>query len=94
MQNLTIGGHYFGQVFGSTLPGPIWKRAMEAALAAVPKTKFDLITLDGLGTFVPPPPPSPTPSPSVSGTPAPGGKPKPTTGPTPKPATSPSPKPT
>jgi membrane peptidoglycan carboxypeptidase len=94
MKNLTIGGRYFGQVFGSTLPGPIWKRAMQAALAAVPKTKFDLVTLDGLGTFVPPPPPSATPSPSASGAPAPGGSPKPTTGPTPKPSTSPSPKPT
>ena len=37
MKNLTIGGHYFGQVFGSTLPGPIWKRAMLAALAAGPR---------------------------------------------------------
>ena len=53
MRNLTIGGAYYAQVFGSSLPGPIWKMAMLAALETVPKTKFDLQTLDGLGTYVP-----------------------------------------
>ena len=32
MQNVTINGRYYSQVFGSTLPGPIWKQAMSAAL--------------------------------------------------------------
>jgi membrane peptidoglycan carboxypeptidase len=95
MKNLSIGGHYFPQVFGSTLPGPIWRTAMEAALATTPKTPFDLQTLDGLGTYVPPPPVTATPTPSVSGSPGPSGSPtgKPTTSPSPKPSTSPSPKP-
>jgi len=57
MKNLTIGGQYFAQVFGSTLPGPIWREAMLAALANTPKTPFDLQTVDGLGTYSPPPPP-------------------------------------
>ena len=57
MRNLTIGGRYYAQVFGSTLPGPIWREAMLAALAPTPATKFDLQTVDGLGTYSPPPPP-------------------------------------
>ena len=56
MQNVTINGRYYSQVFGSTLPGPIWKQAMSAALEGTPPTKFDLRTLDGLGVYVPPPP--------------------------------------
>jgi membrane peptidoglycan carboxypeptidase len=90
MQNITIGGHYYAQVFGRSIPGPIWKDAMRAALASTPRTNFDLQTL---GNFVPP---TPTPSPSTSGTPAPGTSPtpNPTKGPGPKPTTSPAPKPT
>ncbi len=56
MQNVTINGRYYSQVFGSTLPGPIWKQAMSAALEGTPPTKFDLRTIDGLGVYVPPPP--------------------------------------
>ena len=95
MKNLSIGGHYFPQVFGSTLPGPIWRTAMEAALATTPKTPFDLQTLDGLGTYVPPPPVTATPTPSVSGSPGPSGSPtgKPSPSPSPKPSTTPTPKP-
>ena len=36
MENLTINGQYYRQVFGSTLPGPIWKQAMSGALAGSP----------------------------------------------------------
>ena len=32
MKAVTIKGTYYGQVFGSTLPGPIWHDAMEIAL--------------------------------------------------------------
>ena len=97
MKNITIGGHYFPQVFGSSLPGPIWKAAMESVLSTVPATKFDLLTKDGLGTFQPPPTPAPsssgTPSGGPSGSPSPGGTPKPTSvpSPTPPPAGTPSP---
>ena len=98
-KNITIGGHYFPQVFGSSLPGPIWKAAMEAALASVPPSTFDLVTLDGLGTYQPPPPPAPSSSPaapsgSPSGSPAPGGSPTPDPKPDPTPTTQPTPSPT
>ncbi len=93
MKNISIGGQYYAQVFGRSIPGPIWRTAMLAALATTPKTPFDLQTLDGLGTYVPPPPVTATPTPS--GSPVPGGSPSPTptTSPGPKPTTSPSPKP-
>ncbi len=97
MKNVTIGGRYYPQVFGSSIPGPIWKSAMEAALATTPPTKFDLQTMDGLGVYVPPPPPAPTPtasaSPSTSGSPAPNPSGSAAPGPTTKPNPSPSPKP-
>ena len=97
MKNITIGGVPYAQVFGSTLPGPIWKDAMEAALATVPETKFDLVTLDGLGVYVPPPPkprnpkPDATPSPGTTdgATPPPGPTTKPTATATPKPSPQP-----
>jgi membrane peptidoglycan carboxypeptidase len=77
MHNVTINGRYYDQVFGSSLPGPIWKEAMLAALAGTPKTPFDLQTLDGLGTWSPPvyvPPPPPATGPTVPpGTPTPSG---------------------
>jgi membrane peptidoglycan carboxypeptidase len=86
MKNVTIGGRYFSQVFGSTLPGPIWKDAMDAALKDTPETKFELTTIDGLGVYVPPPPKSDRPKP---GKPDPGDTPTgdPTGGPTPGPTT-------
>src|SRR5690606_12169470 len=31
MKNVTINGSYYGQVFGSSLPGPIWRQAMSGA---------------------------------------------------------------
>ena len=72
MKNLTIGGQYFDQVFGSSLPGPIWKQAMLGALDGTPEAQFDLRTLFGLSAFTAPPPvinpPSPT---STSGSPVP-----------------------
>jgi membrane peptidoglycan carboxypeptidase len=85
MKNITIGGTYFDQVFGSSLPGPIWKMAMSAALAATPKTPWDLQTIDGLNTYDAGPKPSQSPSPGAS--------PSPSTSPTTKPSPSPSPKP-
>ena len=94
MKNISIAGRYYPQVFGSSIPGPIWKAAMEGALATTPATKFDLQTMDGLGVYKPPPPPvkaTAAPSPGTSGSPAPGasGSPAPapsgTPAPTPKP---------
>ncbi|MEZ5184347.1 MAG: transglycosylase domain-containing protein [Candidatus Nanopelagicales bacterium] len=60
MKNVYINGSYYGQVFGSSLPGPIWKEAMLGALADTPPESFELQTLYGLrsarggGSYIPP----------------------------------------
>ena len=98
MKNIRIGGTYFGQVFGSTLPGPIWKAAMLGALDGVPATRFDLRIYDSLASATASPTPTsssptatPTESTSVSPTTSPTGSPSPSTKPTktPKPSSSP-----
>jgi membrane peptidoglycan carboxypeptidase len=70
MKNVYINGNYYGQVFGSSLPGPIWRQAMLGALADTPPETFELQTLYGLrsarggGYYIPPtstPTPLPTP---------------------------------
>ncbi|MGN9843067.1 transglycosylase domain-containing protein [Nonomuraea sp. H19] len=40
LNNITIGGRYYGSVFGASIPGPIWKDTMIAALKGVPATDF------------------------------------------------------
>jgi membrane peptidoglycan carboxypeptidase len=97
MKNITIGGRYYEQVFGSTLPGPIWKQAMLAALEGTPETKFDLRPAGELAVrATAKPTPTVTATPSGSPTGGPSGSPAPSGDPssTPKPSTSPSPKPT
>lgn len=44
LKDVTINGTYYRQVFGGTLPGPIWKASMEAALANKPIEQFVLDT--------------------------------------------------
>jgi membrane peptidoglycan carboxypeptidase len=44
MKQVTINGKYYNQVFGGTLPGPIWKEAMQIASANLPIANFDLRT--------------------------------------------------
>jgi membrane peptidoglycan carboxypeptidase len=65
MKAVTIKGTYYAQVFGGTLPGPIWHDAMEATLAGtepepfVIKSKYGLTTKDPTTyVYVPPPAPS------------------------------------
>ena len=48
MKNVRIKGQYYGQVFGSTMPGPIWRDALRGALENVPSTPWNLITLNGI----------------------------------------------
>lgn len=68
MKNLVIGGRPFAQVFGSTLPGPIWKMAMLGALDGVPPTRFDLRIYDSLvAATASPTPTSSSPTASTSG---------------------------
>ncbi len=47
MDNVTIGGQYYDEVHGSSIPGPIWRDAMEGALGEDAKS-FDLEAKYGL----------------------------------------------
>jgi membrane peptidoglycan carboxypeptidase len=40
LNNVTIGGNYYSSVFGATIPGPIWKDTMLAALKNVKASSF------------------------------------------------------
>jgi membrane peptidoglycan carboxypeptidase len=40
LQGVTLGGRYYGEIFGATLPGPIWNDSMKRALAGTPPTPF------------------------------------------------------
>ncbi|WP_433369344.1 transglycosylase domain-containing protein [Streptosporangium sp. CA-115845] len=40
LTGVTIGGRYYGSVFGGSIPGPIWKDTMLAALRNVEPTSF------------------------------------------------------
>lgn len=48
MQDVTINGRFYSSVFGGELPGPIWRRAMQGALADSPPQSFDLEAKFGL----------------------------------------------
>jgi membrane peptidoglycan carboxypeptidase len=48
MKDVTINGTYYSQVFGGTLPGPIWKDAMEKAVQGTEPIPFDIKTKYGL----------------------------------------------
>jgi membrane peptidoglycan carboxypeptidase len=48
MKDVTVNGKYYSQVFGGTLPGPIWQQAMESALAGTLPTDFVLTADYGL----------------------------------------------
>lgn len=41
LENVTIGGRFFENVYGSLLPGPIWQESMGAALASRPVVAFN-----------------------------------------------------
>ncbi|MFD3687422.1 transglycosylase domain-containing protein [Nocardiopsis sp. NPDC058631] len=40
LQGVTIGGRYYGIVYGGTLPGPIWQATMRKATADLPAESF------------------------------------------------------
>jgi membrane peptidoglycan carboxypeptidase len=42
MKDITINGVFYRQVFGSLLPGPIWKESMSAALKNTPASRWQL----------------------------------------------------
>jgi membrane peptidoglycan carboxypeptidase len=96
MHNITINGTFYQQVFGATLPGPIWHNAMSATLANTPPATFDLQTDFGIAGARQSGGPGPSTSPTASGSPAASGSPSGSPGPTgsPTPTTTNSPKPT
>ena len=48
MKDITINDTYYSQVYGGTLPGPIWQDSMEAALAGTEPQSFSLKTIEGV----------------------------------------------
>ncbi len=95
MKNVTVKGRYYPQVFGGTLPGPIWRDAMEIALVGTEPLRFDIRTKYGLTTkdpyvYVPSTTPT-TPKPAKPTGPDPGTFDN--TVPTPPPAPDPAPAP-
>ncbi|MDH6703395.1 membrane peptidoglycan carboxypeptidase [Kitasatospora sp. MAA19] len=45
MKNITIGGHYFSEVFGADGPGPIWQMAMNQALKGTAKEQLQTVNI-------------------------------------------------
>jgi hypothetical protein len=45
MRNITIGGVFHQQVFGADTPGPIWRDAMNGALAGAPSANLPTVSL-------------------------------------------------
>jgi len=48
MKDVTVNGVYYSQVYGGTLPGPIWRDSMEIALAGTEPLQFDIKALEGV----------------------------------------------
>ncbi|MEV7807065.1 transglycosylase domain-containing protein [Microbispora sp. NPDC088329] len=49
LNGVTIGGRYYGSVFGASVPGPIWKDTMLGALRGVPPTEFTPVDTERFG---------------------------------------------
>ncbi|MFF5204578.1 transglycosylase domain-containing protein [Streptosporangium sp. NPDC000396] len=49
LRDVQIGGEYYGQVQGASLPGPIWVSSMSAALRDVPESSFHAPDMDRFG---------------------------------------------
>ncbi|MFF3671722.1 transglycosylase domain-containing protein [Microtetraspora malaysiensis] len=49
LNGVTIGGTYYGSVFGATIPGPIWKDTMMSALRGIKATPFEPINKSRFG---------------------------------------------
>ncbi|MFC4011918.1 transglycosylase domain-containing protein [Nonomuraea purpurea] len=49
LNGVTIGGQYYGSVFGASIPGPIWKDTMIGALQGIPATDFTPVNSSRFG---------------------------------------------
>ncbi|GII79708.1 carboxypeptidase [Sphaerisporangium rufum] len=49
LNNIVIGGQRYGSVFGASIPGPIWRDTMIAALRGVPATEFEPLDTERFG---------------------------------------------
>ncbi|WP_404804806.1 hypothetical protein [Microbispora sitophila] len=49
LNGVTIGGRYYGSMFGASIPGPIWKDTMLRALRGVPPTDFTPVDTERFG---------------------------------------------
>ncbi|MEV0309098.1 transglycosylase domain-containing protein [Nonomuraea fuscirosea] len=49
LNGVTIGGRYYANVFGASIPGPIWKDTMLAALKGTPATSFTPVNTERFG---------------------------------------------
>jgi membrane peptidoglycan carboxypeptidase len=54
LKDITINGTYYRQVYGGTIPGPIWKESMLSASANLPIANFDLRTQFTVAPYVEP----------------------------------------
>ncbi|GAA3423436.1 transglycosylase domain-containing protein [Streptosporangium nondiastaticum] len=61
LTGVTIGGRYYGYVYGATISGKIWKLSMPGALKGVEPTSFHAVDMDRFGgcsgNCAPKPPP-------------------------------------
>ncbi|MEP7161940.1 MAG: transglycosylase domain-containing protein [Dermatophilaceae bacterium] len=46
MEGVNIGGRYFGQLYGATLAGPLWREIMQTASKDLPKEPFRIMSPD------------------------------------------------
>ncbi len=56
LKDITINDQYYRQVYGGTIPGPIWKASMQVASANLPIANFDLRTQFVAPAYVEPEP--------------------------------------
>jgi membrane peptidoglycan carboxypeptidase len=72
LKNITIDGQYYTNVFGRSIPGPIWQQALRDSLSGTPTQYFNLNPTYSVGLGGPAPSPKPTPTTKPTATPTAG----------------------
>ncbi|WP_285758215.1 penicillin-binding protein [Nocardiopsis ansamitocini] len=65
LRNITLGGRYFGTVYGATIPGPIWRETMQGSIDKLDADNFSR-SPSRFGSTSEPAPPAPEPSPAAA----------------------------